>query len=616
MALKLNFKFQRDEYTYNTKQENDEKIKTDLQRILNDNEITATHMYKPSKNSIKVIFPTDKEVDKVIENEEAFKNKNFEPKMSLSLKACRTIFCTHFDRTLLEIYDKNSIMEILKDQKWKVRDIYIMKSRKSFKIEMSSRREAQKFLKLETINIGGIQIKDESIEPEIDPTINQCWECGVLNPKHNSQNCTGRKICIKCGSTSHKFYECLIPKEIDKMTQQHKDARYCATCKTKASHTTLDHRQCPKKKNILRERASAEREKKFALKESNNKEIDMIRKALNFDNMENWPLPSIESQNPQNTKIATIVTLALLDEASTPGVFSRKMKEAFNNNGLQEIQYKLEENTARDFQKTLCGAHISTEKNASPKQVTSKYYNDQIKKKRNANNEDQFEENIDAIIEKEKTPRKIMINTQRGATAMPMTHKTSIQVQNHPTSSKTDPSTENMLFILRKELEKYIIMIETEDIVEKTETEIKTLSIMQILELFISNKIINNTEWTIRLKDCMEKLILKGKENYRLKVKIQKINMESIEISIIRATEQDRSCTMEDIYLDESLESLDDESEHTSLTNKSHEDIEDLVDRLINGDSSEENETKATMSSERISSYPLDYYVRNGTFSE
>ena len=116
-------------------------------------------------------------------------------------------------------------------------------------------------------------------------------------------------------------------------------------------------------------------------------------------------MPSIESQNPQNTKIATIVTLALLDEASTPGVFSRKMKEAFNNNGLPEIQYKLEENTARDFQKTLCGAHISTEKNASPKQVTSKYYNDQIKKKKNANNEDQFEENIDAIIEKKKTPR-------------------------------------------------------------------------------------------------------------------------------------------------------------------------------------------------------------------
>ena len=97
-------------------------------------------------------------------------------------------------------------MDILRHQKWKVNDIYIMKSNKSFKIEFTNRNQAKAFIKKETC-IGGIRISDHSKEPEIDPTINQCWECGILEPNHNSQNCTGRKICIKCGvsQTVHKF---------------------------------------------------------------------------------------------------------------------------------------------------------------------------------------------------------------------------------------------------------------------------------------------------------------------------------------------------------------------------------------------------------------------------
>ena len=111
--------------------------------------------------------------------------------MYLSLKACRTVFCTNFDQALLQTYDKNNIMDILKQQKWKIKDIYIMQSRKSFKIEMTSRQEAQKFLNQEIINIGGIRISEDSKEPELDPTITQCWECGELEPNHNSKYCTG-----------------------------------------------------------------------------------------------------------------------------------------------------------------------------------------------------------------------------------------------------------------------------------------------------------------------------------------------------------------------------------------------------------------------------------------
>ena len=84
---------------------------------------------------LKLFFPL-RELDQVIENEEHFKAENFEVKMSLSLKASRTVFITNFDQSLLQTYSKYDIIEILKQQKWRVKDFYIMKSKKSFKIEM------------------------------------------------------------------------------------------------------------------------------------------------------------------------------------------------------------------------------------------------------------------------------------------------------------------------------------------------------------------------------------------------------------------------------------------------------------------------------------------------
>ena len=534
------------------------------------------------------------------------KKKNFEPKMSLSLRACRTIFCTHFDPTLLDIYDKNNIIEILHQQKWKVKDIYIMKSKKSFKIEMSSRKEAQRFLRQESITIGGIKLLEDSLEPEIDPTINQCWECGDLEPTHNSQYCTGRKICIKCGNTGHKFYECQIPKEIEKMTQQHKEMRYCAACKTKASHTTLDHRLCPKKRDILRERATAEREKRFAVKETNNKEINLIRKALNFNNTEEWPLPNMSTLKPQHSKIATIVSLVLLDEASNPGVFERKLQEACHNNGLPEIKYKLEPNTAINFQKTLCGAQTSRDKKKASTPTTSKFYNDQMRQKRNANYEESSEEeSLEPVIRKEKKPRIVKVNTQQD-------------------------TSENMLNHLQKEMEKYIIMIESEENLENIETEARTLTIRQLSELLSNNKIINSTEWILLMKRNVEKLIQTGNGNTTIKVKVQNVNMESIEISILRATERSYEKEKEDIYLKESSVSLDDESEYSNTSQEENLTIltkADSVDNLPTAlvekhqenasyDSMDEWIESLAKENKRISSYPLDYYVKSGTFSD
>ena len=103
---------------------------------------------------------------------------------------------------------------------------------------------------------------EKQIEPEIDPTIQECWGCGVLQPNHSSEFCPNRKICLKCGGRDHKFHDCFIPNPNEREpTSREELVRYYVTCARRSDHTSLDHRLCPKKE-ILRSRAREAREKK------------------------------------------------------------------------------------------------------------------------------------------------------------------------------------------------------------------------------------------------------------------------------------------------------------------------------------------------------------------
>ena len=416
--------------------ESNPQIKRRLQDIFDKNLITPIHMYQPARNSIKVVFARENEIDKVFANEDIFKENNFEPRMSLALKACRTVFCTNFDPTLLTIYSKEKIIDLLTQQKWKIKDIYIMRSQKSFKIEMKTRKEAQKFLTQESINIGGIRISEESKEPEIDPTIQQCWECGAQNPTHNSQTCPGRKVCIKCGSTDHNFFACFIPKKSTELTESDKLARYCAACGKHTDHTSLDHRSCPKKKEELREKARIAREKRLHAKEGDKRDMELIKRTIDISNTREWP----EIQTNQHSTIAMVVTLALLDEASTSGVFNRKLEEACNDNGLPVIRYNLEPETAKHFQNIMCGAHVAqaekqTNSGTSTPNNTTKYFRDLTRsKKTNTHQESEIIDNqLDGLMTGEKGKK-----TMCGAYVVQTGAKGKTK-QTHTTKTKTKP---------------------------------------------------------------------------------------------------------------------------------------------------------------------------------
>ena len=117
--------------------------------------------------------------------------------------------------------------------------------------EMETTEEARKFINSKRTAIGPILIHQESKEVEVDPTIPQCWECGRFNPQHTSNLCPENKRCIKCGSRSHQFFGCPMPRDFERMSEQDKENRYCIPCETRGNHTSLDHRQCPEKRRLV-----------------------------------------------------------------------------------------------------------------------------------------------------------------------------------------------------------------------------------------------------------------------------------------------------------------------------------------------------------------------------
>ena len=82
MALKLSFKLNRCNYR-GTLEEIESKINNDLSNRLNQLRIQYSRFYRPSKDSIKVIFPSEKEINKVTEKAEELKRHGFEPRVSM-----------------------------------------------------------------------------------------------------------------------------------------------------------------------------------------------------------------------------------------------------------------------------------------------------------------------------------------------------------------------------------------------------------------------------------------------------------------------------------------------------------------------------------------------------
>ena len=165
-----------------------------------------------------------------------------------------------------------------------------MNSKKAFKIEFHSSKEARKFLNTNDTTIGNIRLHQDSKEPEVDPTVPQCWDCGRLNPQHNSGNCPGPKKCLKCNSSEHQFFNCRIPKDIAHMTEEHKSNRHCIPCGQYGDHTSLDHRSCPEKIKVVQQKIKAARNERNKEENDNKRDSELIKNTLEISNTNAWPV--------------------------------------------------------------------------------------------------------------------------------------------------------------------------------------------------------------------------------------------------------------------------------------------------------------------------------------
>ena len=136
------------------------------------------------------------------------------------------------------------------------------------------------------------------------------------------------------------------------MTHQQKSARLCIPCGNRGDHTSMDHAACPKKREIVRERARLARENDIQEQKTTLRDTNLIKTVLDTQKHEFWPQLT---NNPNHTKITSLVALALIDDAVHPGSFSDNFKYACTSNGLPEINYKPAEGTAQAFFKAITG---------------------------------------------------------------------------------------------------------------------------------------------------------------------------------------------------------------------------------------------------------------------
>ena len=453
MSFKISFRFERNASAYTAEhiQGSNAQIMNALHTLLSRLDINTTRVYQPSRNSVKAIFPNENELNKVFIDYNTFTRQGFYPRISMALKESRTIFCARIEKAVLSAFTNRDIKQYLQDREWEIVDVYIMRSKTSLKIQFQDTKQATKFLKSTNTSICNIMITQEHKEREINPTVQQCYTCGEINTNHGSHNCWKQPICLRCGQTDHKFYNCTIPQHINDMTQRHKQSRYCAVCKIKGNHTSLDHSACPKKREIVRERIRIEREKHMKETNNNERDIELIRTVFEYSNRETWP--PIHS-NTQHTQITTILSLALIEEAIQPGIFQTKLTESCRANNIPEVKYTLEQGTAKTFFQTLSGVgstgnkiqhtqhhtQLSSQNSKGgqqtnstktkqeamkPTQNLSKYCRDQMGGNRN------LEKNLDLDIDIAQLdlPKKL----KRRATPHKLTHSQSMQDLTLPT---------------------------------------------------------------------------------------------------------------------------------------------------------------------------------------
>ena len=347
MSVKLNFKLDRSKFVVANM---NVFIKNELEKCFTEKGILISRVYDPSYKYIKVLLNSESVVEKVFDCSEYFTSKGFEPNLTIQLRTARTVFCYGFDISLLEACDPETIKQALIEVGWEVSNVYVLQSKRSMKIEFKSRSSANKFLEVKAINVCGIRLENHQIEPEVDPSIDQCYNCGIIEPGHTREQCQHRPCCMRCGYEGHLFFQCeLIPNiSPSDYSEYHNNQAYCISCRAANGHCSLNHRACPVKKNIIKNRILENRSNRAYLSEEKNKESELGKQiAIELANINEWPTVKAKPNIPEpSLAMSAIITLAMVEEAQCQGSFQAGLDKACDANNFPKFKYELNHEAA------------------------------------------------------------------------------------------------------------------------------------------------------------------------------------------------------------------------------------------------------------------------------
>ena len=83
MEVKVTFGFRRNDYSEEAKVSIDRVIKMELERKLKGKGITTYRIYTPNRNTVKVVFISEDDLNKVFDNKDYFMKAGLTPKTNI-----------------------------------------------------------------------------------------------------------------------------------------------------------------------------------------------------------------------------------------------------------------------------------------------------------------------------------------------------------------------------------------------------------------------------------------------------------------------------------------------------------------------------------------------------
>ena len=80
MTFKLTFRFERADYSESARADIDREVKVMVQKKLDEKSIKASRIFPPGRNSVKVMFSSENELNEVLDNEGHFTAADLYPK--------------------------------------------------------------------------------------------------------------------------------------------------------------------------------------------------------------------------------------------------------------------------------------------------------------------------------------------------------------------------------------------------------------------------------------------------------------------------------------------------------------------------------------------------------